>query len=114
VIGFVSGAGVGQSFQRRERGEEVLLSVGQFFPAGIALRICTTDCRGGSMRKLLGALTLATFLCVTGATYAQDAEKKQDDAKQDTTKKETKKKKSSKKKSDKKEEEKKDDSKKPS
>src|SRR6266566_1961133 len=38
------------------------------------------------MRKLLGALTLATFLCVSGATYAQDTEKK-DDAKADTTKK---------------------------
>ena len=63
------------------------------------------------MRKLLGALTLATFLCVSGATYAQEPEKKDDAAKADTTKKETKKaKKSTKKKSDKKEE-KKDDNK---
>ena len=40
------------------------------------------------MRKLLGALTLATFLCVAGASYAQDAEKKQDDTTKqaDTTK----------------------------
>ncbi|HEX8836176.1 MAG TPA: hypothetical protein VF748_04510 [Candidatus Acidoferrum sp.] len=65
------------------------------------------------MRKLLGALTLATFLCVTGATYAQDAEKKQDDttkqdATKDTTKKTEKKKKSSKKKSEKKDDTKKD------
>ena len=37
------------------------------------------------MKKLLGALTLATFLCVSGAAYAQDAAK-QDDAKQDTMK----------------------------
>jgi pentapeptide MXKDX repeat protein len=31
------------------------------------------------LKKLLGALTLAAFLCVSGAAYAQDA------AKQDTT-----------------------------
>ena len=28
------------------------------------------------MKKLLGALTLATFLCVSGAAYAQDNAKK--------------------------------------
>ena len=56
------------------------------------------------MKKLLGALTLATFLCVSGAAYAQDAATakqdapaaaaKQDAPKEDTAnkKKETKKK----------------------
>lgn len=61
------------------------------------------------MKKLFGALTLAAFLCVSGAAYAQDA------AKQDTTmKEETKDKKKDKKKDTKKKvkkEEKKDDKK---
>jgi pentapeptide MXKDX repeat protein len=62
------------------------------------------------MRKLLGALTLATFLCVSGAAYAQDT------AKQDTTKKEEMKDKKKDKKKDKtkdkkKKEEKKDEKK---
>ncbi len=61
------------------------------------------------MRKLLGALTLATFLCVSGAAYAQDAAK-QDAAKQDDAKQDTMKKKDTKKKDKKKKAEKKDDS----
>jgi pentapeptide MXKDX repeat protein len=65
------------------------------------------------MKKLFGALTLAMFLCVCGAAYAQDA------AKQDTTKKEEmkdKKEKKKMKKKDKKEDKKEDkkDDKKPS
>jgi len=58
------------------------------------------------MKKLLGALTLATFLCVSGAAYAQDT------AKPDDTKKEMKdKKKDTKKKKKEKKEEKKEDKK---
>ena len=38
VIGFVSGAGVGVVVQRQKR-REIVLSVGQFFPAGIAFHI---------------------------------------------------------------------------
>ena len=57
------------------------------------------------MKKLLGALTLATFLCVSGAAFAQDA------AKPDDTKKEASKDKKKMKKDKKKKEEKKDDKK---
>ena len=39
------------------------------------------------MKKLLSGVTLAAFLCVSGAAYAQEPAKTQD-AKQDTTKKE--------------------------
>ena len=59
------------------------------------------------MKKLLGALTLATFLCVSGAAFAQDNAKKDEAAKQDTTKD----KKKDKKKKDEKKDEKKDDKK---
>jgi len=68
---------------------------------------------GGCMKKLLGALTLAMFLCVSGAAYAQDTTKKDDakDKKEDS--KEKKHKKNAKKKDNKedKKEEKKDDKK---
>ena len=59
------------------------------------------------LKKLLGALTLATFLCVSGAAYAQDAAAKPDDTKKEE-KKETKKTKKDKKKKEEKKEEKKD------
>jgi pentapeptide MXKDX repeat protein len=58
------------------------------------------------LKKLLGALTLATFLCVSGAAYAQDNAAKQDTKKEE--KKETKKMKKDKKKKEEKKEEKKD------
>ena len=57
------------------------------------------------LKKLLGALTLATFLCVSGAAFAQD------NAKKDDTKKEESKDKKKTKKDKKKKEEKKDDKK---
>jgi pentapeptide MXKDX repeat protein len=59
------------------------------------------------LKKLLGALTLATFLCVSGAAFAQDAPK-QDDTKKEASKD---KKKDKTKKDKKKKEEKKDDKK---
>ena len=45
------------------------------------------------MRKLFGALTLALFLCVSGAAYAQDTTKKDDakDKKEDSKEKKDKK-----------------------
>jgi len=78
--------------------------------AVLSSRDCTshlnTDCRGGSMlKKLLGALTLATFLCVSGAAFAQDAAKP-DDTKKEESKDKKKMKKDKKKKEEKKEEKK--------
>jgi mannitol-specific phosphotransferase system IIBC component len=105
MIGFVSGAGVGVAFSAGNRGRDAVPPSGSSFQPELHFTSEPLIARGGSMRKLLGALTLAAFLCVSGATYAQDTEKK-DDAKQETTKKKETKKKSSKKKTEKKEEKK--------
>ena len=63
------------------------------------------------LKKLLGALTLATFLCVSGAAYAQNAAKPDDTKKEMKDKKKDKKKATKKDKKEDKKEEKKEDKK---